>query len=231
MKAKYGTSWVLFLCAAALHYSQYEPCYSGRNVRENAKTILWTWIDRTRFPPWHTHFGHLHLHVPTAERKATIPFSWKNNQLSTRNGSSKWKKFFASVPAFYADKFSRSNIFQTLGCICLLDTMDVHPLSLFLEPIFPAQTVRRAPTKVAKLMSPTANNPVKDWHACSNYLSLFFADQPPVFGPCKLMDFELEMAFLIGPGNQHGEPIKIDEAQDHIFGMVLMNDWSGKHAI
>ena len=41
------------------------------------------------------------------------------------------------------------------------------------------------------------------------------------------MDFELEMAFLIGPGNKLGEPIKIEDAADHIFGMVLMNDWSG----
>jgi fumarylacetoacetase len=41
------------------------------------------------------------------------------------------------------------------------------------------------------------------------------------------MDFELEMAFFVGPGNQLGEPISIENAQDHIFGMVLMNDWSG----
>lgn len=52
--------------------------------------------------------------------------------------------------------------------------------------------------------------------------------QPPVFGPCKLFDFELEMAFLVGPGNQLGEPISMDKAEDHIFGMVLMNDWSAR---
>ena len=52
--------------------------------------------------------------------------------------------------------------------------------------------------------------------------------QPPVFGPCKLFDFELEMAFFVGPGNKLGEPISIEKAEDHIFGMVLMNDWSGK---
>jgi fumarylacetoacetase len=53
-------------------------------------------------------------------------------------------------------------------------------------------------------------------------------DKPPVFGPCKLMDFELEMAFFTGPGNKLGEPIPISQAQDHIFGMVLMNDWSAR---
>ncbi|XP_042883991.1 fumarylacetoacetase-like [Penaeus japonicus] len=53
-------------------------------------------------------------------------------------------------------------------------------------------------------------------------------DEPPTFGPCRLMDFELEMAFFVGPGNRMGDPIKIQDAQDHIFGMVLMNDWSAR---
>lgn len=42
------------------------------------------------------------------------------------------------------------------------------------------------------------------------------------------MDFELEMAFFVGTPTKLGEPIRIENAQDHIFGMVLMNDWSGK---
>ena len=50
----------------------------------------------------------------------------------------------------------------------------------------------------------------------------------PVFGPSRLMDFELEMGFFVGPGNQLGEPIPISEAADHIFGMVLVNDWSAR---
>nr|XP_032831759.1 fumarylacetoacetase [Petromyzon marinus]XP_032831760.1 fumarylacetoacetase [Petromyzon marinus]XP_032831761.1 fumarylacetoacetase [Petromyzon marinus] len=53
-------------------------------------------------------------------------------------------------------------------------------------------------------------------------------DQPPVFGASRLLDFELEMAFFVGPGNRLGEPIAIERAQDHIFGMVLMNDWSAR---
>ncbi|EDO43610.1 predicted protein [Nematostella vectensis] len=52
--------------------------------------------------------------------------------------------------------------------------------------------------------------------------------KPPAFGPCKLLDMEMEMAFFVGPGNNLGEPIPIDKAQDHIFGMVLMNDWSAR---
>lgn len=53
------------------------------------------------------------------------------------------------------------------------------------------------------------------------------ADQP-VFGPSRLMDFELEMGFFVGPGNPLGEPIPITRAADHIFGMVLVNDWSAR---
>lgn len=50
----------------------------------------------------------------------------------------------------------------------------------------------------------------------------------PVFGPSKAFDFELETAFLIGPGNQLGDAIAIERAEDHIFGLVLMNDWSAR---
>ncbi|XP_051896318.1 fumarylacetoacetase isoform X2 [Pristis pectinata] len=52
--------------------------------------------------------------------------------------------------------------------------------------------------------------------------------KPPVFGACKLLDFELEMGFFIGRGNKLGEPIPVSQAHEHIFGMVLMNDWSAR---
>ncbi|MDX1667521.1 MAG: fumarylacetoacetate hydrolase family protein, partial [Saprospiraceae bacterium] len=50
----------------------------------------------------------------------------------------------------------------------------------------------------------------------------------PVFGPCRLMDFELEMAFVIGRENPMGQPIRCEEAEDYIFGLVLFNDWSAR---
>ena len=53
-------------------------------------------------------------------------------------------------------------------------------------------------------------------------------DEPPVFGPCSLLDFELEIGCFIGVGNELGEPIKIENAEDHLFGIVLLNDWSKK---
>jgi fumarylacetoacetase len=53
-------------------------------------------------------------------------------------------------------------------------------------------------------------------------------DEPPVFGPCKLLDFELEMAFVTYDGKPLGESISTQEADDHIFGMCLFNDWSAR---
>ncbi len=50
----------------------------------------------------------------------------------------------------------------------------------------------------------------------------------PTFGPSRSVDFELEMAFLVGPGNRLGEPIPVERATEHIFGMVLLNDWSAR---
>ncbi|CAF1343187.1 unnamed protein product [Adineta ricciae] len=53
--------------------------------------------------------------------------------------------------------------------------------------------------------------------------------KPPVFSNCKLLDIELEMAFFIGgQGNKQGEPIPMDQADDYIFGLVIMNDWSAR---
>ncbi len=48
------------------------------------------------------------------------------------------------------------------------------------------------------------------------------------FGASKAIDFELEMGFFIGPGSELGESISIDESMEHIFGMVLVNDWSAR---
>ncbi len=50
----------------------------------------------------------------------------------------------------------------------------------------------------------------------------------PEFGPCKKLDIELETGFIIGRGNELGEPITAANAEQHIFGMVLLNDWSAR---
>ena len=50
----------------------------------------------------------------------------------------------------------------------------------------------------------------------------------PVYTPCTRLDYELEMGFFIGPGNAMGQPVQLGEAEQHIFGMCLLNDWSAR---
>ena len=50
----------------------------------------------------------------------------------------------------------------------------------------------------------------------------------PSFGPSRVLDFELEMGYFVGPGNDLGRPIPIGGAMDHVFGLVLVNDWSAR---
>jgi fumarylacetoacetase len=52
--------------------------------------------------------------------------------------------------------------------------------------------------------------------------------EAPSFGPSKVLDYELEVGFFVGQGNEQGQPIKIAEAEDHIFGLCLVNDWSAR---
>ncbi len=53
-------------------------------------------------------------------------------------------------------------------------------------------------------------------------------EEPPVFGPCRLLDFELEMGFITYDGKPLGDSISTAEADDYIFGMCLFNDWSAR---
>jgi fumarylacetoacetase len=50
----------------------------------------------------------------------------------------------------------------------------------------------------------------------------------PVYGPCARLDYELELGIFIGPGNALGEPIPLAQADAHIFGVCLLNDWSAR---
>lgn len=52
--------------------------------------------------------------------------------------------------------------------------------------------------------------------------------EKPEFGPSKRLDFELEMAFVIGKPTKMGDSVSTEDAEDYIFGMVLFNDWSAR---
>ncbi len=53
-------------------------------------------------------------------------------------------------------------------------------------------------------------------------------DPVPVFGPSARLDIEAELAFVVGAGSALGEPISVEDAEEHIFGAVLFNDWSAR---
>src|SRR5487761_1694770 len=54
------------------------------------------------------------------------------------------------------------------------------------------------------------------------------ADSPPVFGPTRRLDYEVELGFYVGPGNPRGEQIHMGRAAEHLVGACLLNDWSAR---
>ena len=50
----------------------------------------------------------------------------------------------------------------------------------------------------------------------------------PTFGPSQRLDYEVELGFLVGAGNALGEPVAIEHAEEHLFGVTLFNDWSAR---
>ena len=54
------------------------------------------------------------------------------------------------------------------------------------------------------------------------------ASDTPVYAPSRMLDYELELGAFLGPGNAIGQPIGIADAEDHLFGVCLLNDWSAR---
>jgi fumarylacetoacetase len=52
--------------------------------------------------------------------------------------------------------------------------------------------------------------------------------EAPVFAPSRALDYEMEVGCFVGPGNRPGEPVAIEEAEEHLFGLCLVNDWSAR---
>ena len=66
-----------------------------------------------------------------------------------------------------------------------------------------------------------------DFHRPKGQTKADDADMPS-FGPCRLLDFELEMGFITCKENPLGQPVSTAEADEYIFGFVLLNDWSAR---
>jgi fumarylacetoacetase len=68
-----------------------------------------------------------------------------------------------------------------------------------------------------------SGTPIKRPHG-----QLLSADQQPIFGPTRALDFELELGIIIGKSSELGQPISIEKAEAYVFGFVLFNDWSAR---
>jgi fumarylacetoacetase len=53
-------------------------------------------------------------------------------------------------------------------------------------------------------------------------------EDAPTFGPSRRLDFELELGFVVGTGSTLGEPVAVEDFEQHVFGVVLVNDWSAR---
>lgn len=86
---------------------------------------------------------------------------------------------------------------------------------------------QQSPPEVARLAEPgaghdSANRATSESHGSANRAT------GPTFAPCKMLDYELEMGVIIGRGNELGRPITMLEAEEHILGLCLLNDWSAR---
>lgn len=61
-----------------------------------------------------------------------------------------------------------------------------------------------------------------------NGQTLAAGEKTPSFGPTKMLDYEAEIGFVVGRGNELGSPLRIDDAEEHIFGACIVNDWSAR---
>lgn len=66
-----------------------------------------------------------------------------------------------------------------------------------------------------------------EFHRPSGQLKAPDADAP-ILAPCKRLDYELEVGIYIGEGNKLGSPVALDDAENHVFGLCLFNDWSAR---
>ncbi|GAU97557.1 hypothetical protein RvY_08832 [Ramazzottius varieornatus] len=158
------------------------------------------------------------------EARSTLQKLLSTSEPTLRDNESLRKKAFAQqsqatmhLPAhigdytdFYSSKFHASNV----GTMVHGKEKALSPSWLYLPTAYHsrASSVVISGTSIHRPNGQTKPDP----------------NQPPVFEPCKKMDFELEMAFFIGPGSELGKPVSINDTSKHIFGMVLMNDWSAR---
>lgn len=115
----------------------------------------------------------------------------------------------------YTDFFAGRNHAYNCGCIFRDPAKALQPNYLHLPVGYNsrASTVVVSGTNIHRPLGQFLSSP---------------SDISPDFGPCRRLDMELELGALLCSGNDMGQPIGVDEAEKHIFGYVLLNDWSAR---
>jgi fumarylacetoacetase len=153
-------------------------------------------------PAWAALRAHLRERLASADERDLVPLSGLEPRLPVAIGD-------------YVDFYSSIEHASNLGRI-------FRPES---EPLFP--NWRHLPVGYHGRASSivVSGTPVRRPHG---QLPPAGPSEPPSFGPTQRLDIELELGFVTGPGNPLGTSIPAAEAADHVFGFVLVNDWSAR---
>ncbi len=136
---------------------------------------------------------------------------------------------------------------QVADCLLHVDTVTMH-LPVRIGDYTDFYSSEEHATNVGKMFRDPANALLPNWkhlpvgyHGRASSIFVSGTDfhrpkgqtrpndaEPPVFGPTRQLDFELEMAAIIGRSTPQGRAISTAEADDYVFGFVLFNDWSAR---
>lgn len=164
-------------------------------------------------------------------------------------GPSRWADIRARLTALLTGADPRLRDDRALREVCLDSAGDVDMLMpVEIGDFTDFYSSLEHATNVGKMFRDASNPLLPNWrHIPIGYhgrcSSLFVSGAPvyrpmgqikpdgvevPHLAPTEALDFELEMGFFVGVGNEAGRPIHIEDAANHIFGMVLVNDWSAR---
>lgn len=146
-----------------------------------------------------------------------------------------------NTPDLRDNKEARAKVFQSISNVQLLMPVRVGDYTDFYSSIDHATNVGTMFRDPNNALLPNWKHLPVGYHGRASSIIISGTDfhrpkgqtkpveaEPPVFGPCKSLDFELETAFIIGKQTQLGESVTTANAEEHIFGMVLFNDWSAR---
>eukprot|EP01064_Diplonema_japonicum_P029387 TRINITY_DN473_c0_g2_i1.p1 TRINITY_DN473_c0_g2~~TRINITY_DN473_c0_g2_i1.p1 ORF type:complete len:414 (+),score=108.67 TRINITY_DN473_c0_g2_i1:55-1296(+) len=158
-------------------------------------------------------------------------------------GSGPRKAARAAIQALFAEGGDKSlvSVLSDVSTVKMLLPADVGDYTDFYSS-------REHATNIGKLFRPTMAPLLPNWlhlpvgyHGRASSIVVSGTDikrplgqtkpddeKPPVFGPCRLLDMEVEVAAWVGKPNTMGEPITMANAREHVFGLSLFNDWSAR---